>query len=232
MVPNNKTSNYQEKNMTLHFQREVDKLKKMILHEAAFVEESLKKALRALKDRDAGLANEVYESDAKIDQMEIDVEEEALKILALHQPVAIDLRFIIAVIKLNSDLERIGDLTANIARQIPTVIKFSTIDLSGRIFKMADLAEQMVRDVLTALIDMNVDLAQDVCAADEDVDALHKEMFGYVNDKIIQDDKNSAFYLCQLGISRYLERIADHATNIAEDVMYMVSGKISRHSGL
>ncbi len=218
--------------MTLHFQREVDKLKKMILSEATFVEESLKKALRALKDGDASLAKAVYEADAKIDQMEIDVEEEALKILALHQPVAIDLRFIIAVIKLNSDLERIGDLTANIAHRIPSFVSFPTINLSGRIFKMADLAEKMVRDVLNALIDMNVELAQDVCAVDEEVDALHKEMFGYVQNKIQTDMENIEFYLYQLGISRYLERIADHATNIAEDVMYMVSGKISRHSGL
>ncbi len=218
--------------MTLHFQREVDKLKKMILNEAAFVEDSLKKALRALKESDADLADEVYKDDAKIDQMEIDVEEEALKILALHQPVAIDLRFIIAVIKLNSDLERIGDLTANIAHRIPSVVKFRTVNLSGRIFKMADLAEKMVRDVLTSLIDMNVELAQEVCAADEEVDALHKEMFGYVRDKIAQDSGHIEFYLFQLGLSRHLERIADHATNIAEDVMYMVSGKISRHSGM
>ncbi len=218
--------------MTLHFQREVDKLKKMILSEATFVEESLKKALRALKDGDANLAIAVYEADAKIDQMEIDVEEEALKILALHQPVAIDLRFIIAVIKLNSDLERIGDLTANIAHRIPSFVSFPTINLSGRIFKMADLAERMVRDVLNALIDMNVELAQDVCAVDEEVDALHKEMFGYVQNKIQTDMENIEFYLYQLGISRHLERIADHATNIAEDVMYMVSGKISRHGGL
>ena len=217
--------------MTLHFQREVDKLKKLILHEAAFVEESLKKALRALKDSDTKLAKEVYESDAEIDQMEIDVEEEALKILALHQPVAIDLRFIIAVIKLNSDLERIGDLTANIAGSIPSFVSFPAVNLSGRIFKMADLAEKMVRDVLSALIDLDIELAGNVCAADEEVDTLHKEMFGYVQDKIHGDMENMEFYLYQLGISRHLERIADHATNIAEDVMYMVSGKIARHSG-
>lgn len=216
--------------MTLHFQREVEKLKKMILNEAAFVEESFKKALQALKKGDLELAKQVSESDSDIDQMEIDVEEEALKILALHQPVATDLRFIIAVIKLNNDLERIGDLTAGIASRIPVFVENPQVKVASHIYKMADLSEQMMRETLDALVNLDVKLAAKVCATDEDVDELHRQMFSYVRDKIAEDTEHTDVYLQQLGISRYLERIADHATNIAEDVMYLVHGKIQRHS--
>lgn len=215
--------------MTLHFQREVDKLKKKIFEEAAFVEESLKKSLLALKEGDLETAKAIYEADNQIDQMEIEVEEEALKILALHQPVATDLRFIIAVIKLNSDLERIGDLTANIAHGISRYVPYQHIPISDNIYKMADLAEKMVRNTLDALVNMDPALAQVVCSTDEKVDDLHREMFGYARTHILEDNQNIDAYLYQLGFSRYLERIADHATNIAEDVMYMVSGKIARH---
>ncbi len=218
--------------MTLHFQREVEKLKKMILNEAASVEDGLKKAIKALQDRDETLAQEVKDSDDVIDQMEIDVEEEGLKILALHQPVAIDLRFIISVIKINNDLERIGDLTANIAARTKQMGRYPQLTISDDIYRMAEIAMAMVKDSLDALVNMDAALAEKVCAADEQVDDLHKRMFGYVESEITNNVEQIDFYLQQLGVSRYLERIADHATNIAEDVMYMVSGKISRHKGL
>ncbi len=216
--------------MTLHFQREVEKIKKMILNEAAFVEDNLKKALLALKNRDVELGQAIFEADDQLDQMEIDVEEESLKILALYQPVATDLRFIIAVVKLNSDLERIGDLTSNIAGTIAGFAEYPNAIISDKIFEMADLAEQMVREAITALIEMNKDIAAQVCATDEKVDDFHREMMGYVQNKILNDMENIRFYMLQMAVSRYLERIADHATNIAEDVMYLVSGKIQRHS--
>ena len=161
--------------------------------------------------------------------MEIDVEEEGLKILALYQPVATDLRYIIAVIKLNSDLERIGDLTTNIAGTIAGFVESPNVIISDKIFEMADLAEQMVRDAISALIEMDKDIAAQVCDTDEQVDDLHREMMGYVQDKILNDMENIHSYMLQMAVSRYLERIADHATNIAEDVMYLVSGKIQRH---
>jgi len=215
--------------MTLHFQREVEKLKKMILNEAAFVEDSLKKALLALKKRDVKLGRLVYEADNELDQMEIDVEEEALKTLALYQPVASDLRFIIAVIKLNSDLERIGDLSTNITGTISGFAEYPDLVISENIFKMARLSEQMVHDAITALIELDMQTAEQVCAADEQVDTLHRNMIDYVQGKIRSDNDNIHFYMLHMAVSRYLERIADHATNIAEDVMYLVSGKIQRH---
>jgi len=215
--------------MTLHFQREVEKLKKMLLNEAAFVEDCLKKAVKALKDRDEVLATEVKNSDNQIDRMEIELEEEALKILALHQPVAIDLRFLVSVIKINNDLERIGDLTANLASRTKNMTAFSHLTIAADIFRMAEIALQMLKDSLDALVKMDAHLAEKVCAADEQVDDLHKEMFAWVQAHITADVYHIDFYLLHLGVSRYLERIADHATNIAEDVLYMITGEISRH---
>lgn len=215
--------------MTLHFQREIKKLKKMIFKEADFVEKSLKQALQALNDKDIDLAEKIIKADNKLDQMEIDVEEEALKILALHQPVAIDLRFIISVIKLNNDLERIGDLTSNIAERVKLYAENPDIKISENIFLMADITENMVKETLNALVNMDKEKAANVCQQDDQVDELHKKMYLYVKEKIRGEVKNPDVYLQQIGISRYLERIADHATNIAEDVIYMVSGKISRH---
>ncbi|NOX17915.1 MAG: phosphate signaling complex protein PhoU [Chlorobi bacterium] len=215
--------------MTLHFQREVDKLKRMILNEAAMVENGLQKALKALRERDEELALEIKKSDSEIDAMEIEIEEEALKILALHQPVAIDLRFIISVIKINSDLERIGDLTANIAARTIDLVKFPRLPIPENLSRMAEVALVMVKESLDSLVNLDVELALKVCDDDEKVDDLHKETFALVRNKVKVEPENIDFFLMIMGISRYLERIADHSTNIAEDVMYMVEGKISRH---
>ncbi|MCD6117575.1 phosphate signaling complex protein PhoU [bacterium] len=217
--------------MTIHFQREVERLKKLILNEAALVEDSLRKAVKALQERDKILAEQVRTSDDNIDRMEIEVEEEGLKILALYQPVAIDLRFIISVIKINNDLERIGDLTANIAARAVEIAGYPQLPVPENISRMADIALQMVKNSLDALVNMDVRLAEKVCNADEQVDDLHRQTFTYVEDEVKKNLQYIGFFLQLLGISRYIERIADHATNIAEDVMYMVEGKISRHLG-
>lgn len=215
--------------MTIHFQREIDKSKKMILSIAAEVEESLQKALKSLKERDGKLAKKVVEYDKIIDRMEIEVEEECLKILALHQPVAIDLRFIISVLKINNDLERIGDLAANIAERSLYLSGQDPIEIAPSIIEMAPEVQQMLKKSLDALINMDTDLANEVLEADEKVDDLHAGMYEYIQEKIKKspDSINSQLHL--MGVSRYLERIADHATNIAEDVIYMVDGEISRH---
>ncbi len=217
--------------MTLHFQREVEKLKKMLLNEAAMIENGLQKALVALRNRDENLAIEVKNYDDEIDTMEIEIEEEALKILALHQPVAIDLRFIVSVIKINNDLERIGDLTSNIAARTAEIIDFPHLPIPENIEKMADVVLVMVKESLDSLVNLDVHLAQKVCEDDETVDNYHKQTYELVAEKVKAEPDNIKFFLKMLGISRYLERIADHSTNIAEDVMYMVEGKISRHGG-
>jgi phosphate transport system protein len=215
--------------MTLHFQREVDKLKRMILNEASIIESDLRKALKALQNRDETLATEVKNSDFVVDKMEVEIEEEALKILALHQPVAIDLRYIISVIKINNDLERIGDLTANIAARTTELKKFPHLPIPPNIIKMAEVALNMVKESLDSLINMDTKLSAKVCEEDEIVDDLHKETYRLVSEKVKEEPNNITFFLKILGISRYLERIADHSTNIAEDVIYMVEGRISRH---
>ena len=215
--------------MTIHYQREVIKLKKLILSVAADVEESLQCAMKSLIERSETLAKKVIENDEKIDMREIEVEEECLKILALHQPVAIDLRYIIAVLKINNDLERIGDLAANIAERALYLCTQPPVEIPTPITKMVTNVRQMLKKSIDALINTDIELANEVCAEDTVVDNLHASMFDYITEavKISPESFNSELHL--LGVSRYLERVADHTTNIAEDVLYMVKGEIHRH---
>jgi len=215
--------------MTMHLQREIEKLKKMILSLSAVVEESVEKAVRSISERDENLAVQVIESDRQIDKTEVEVEEECLKILALHQPVAIDLRYVIAVIKVNSDLERIGDLAVNIAEQAAYLATQESVEIPFDFGGMSDKARSMLRRSLDALVDMNADQAREVCVADNEVDAINREMYGQVQDGIRKRQDKMASLIRLLEVSRNLERIADHATNIAEDVVYMVDGQIMRH---
>ena len=215
--------------MTMHLQREIEKLKKMILSLSAVVEESVEKAVRSISERDENLAVQVLESDRQIDKTEVAVEEECLKILALHQPVAIDLRYVIAVIKVNSDLERIGDLAVNIAEQAAYLATQESVEIPFDFPGMSDKARSMLRRSLDALVDMDADQAREVCVADDEVDAINREMYGQVQDGIRKQPAKMACLIRLLEVSRNLERIADHATNIAEDVVYMVDGQIMRH---
>ena len=215
--------------MPIHLQREVTKLKKQLLTLSALVEESVRSAVASLAARDAAAAQRVIDRDAEIDQFEVDVEEEGLKILALHQPVAIDLRFIIAVIKINNDLERIGDLAVNIAErtlllasQPPVAIAFDFNGLSAK-------AQTMLKKSLDALVNLDAGLARQVCAMDDEVDAINRNMYEQVRDAIRRHPEHTDAMIAHLTVSRCLERIADHATNIAEDVIYMTRGDIVRH---
>jgi len=213
----------------MHMQREIEKLKKLVLTLGADVEECVHKAVQSLESRDRALAEQVIGGDEEVDRSEVFLEEECLKILALYQPVAIDLRFVIAVLKINNDLERIGDLAVNIAEramylaaQEPVVIPF---DFVG----MADKTQLMLKRSLDALVNMDTREAWEVCAMDDEVDAINRQMYEQVQEGIRQrPDQMPSFIHC-LSTSRHLERIADHATNIAEDVIYMVAGEIVRH---
>ena len=215
--------------MSVHLQKEIEKLKKMTVSLGADVEDNLHKAVQSLETRDMVLGEKIIAADRAIDLREVDLEEECLKILALHQPVAIDLRFVIAVLKINNDLERIGDLAVNIsekavflASQPPTDIPF---DFSG----MAEKAKAMLRNSLGSLVNMDTVLAHAVCAADDEVDAINREMYDLVQDGIREDMDKMERLIHYLGAARHLERVADLATNIAEDVIYMVDGEIIRH---
>ena len=215
--------------MTRILQREIEKLKKMILAESAVVEESVSKAVRAVKTRDAALARGIVDSDVDIDQSEVAIEEECLKVLALHQPVASDLRFIIAVLKINNDLERIGDLAVNIAQRAEVLAEQAPVEIPYDLSAMSRTACEMLHKSLDALVGTDATLAGEVCAMDSVVDALNRDAFARVQDAIRRSPDRLDALVSMLSVSRYLERIADHATNIGEDVIYMLEGEIIRH---
>ena len=217
--------------MPRHFRREVDTLKKKVLHLTAVVEENLAAAVAAVTAHDAELAEHVIAKDQEIDQLEVELEEECLKILALHQPVAIDLRFIIATLKINNDLERIGDLAVNIAERISMLAPVSLREIHFDLPKLLELTMAMVKDSADALVEMDTELARRVCRNDDQVDELERGVRRATEEQIHRKPEMAGHYIGLLGISRDLERIADHATNIAEDVVYMVDGEIVRHRG-
>ncbi len=217
--------------MPRHLQREIERLKKKILELGALVEDSVRKAVKSLAERNADTSLKIIDTDQIIDQMEVDIEEDCLKILALNQPVAIDLRFIIAVLKINNDLERIGDLATNIAERAVFLSGRARINIPYDYPGMSDLAQSMLRKSLDALVTMDSKMAREVIIADDRIDAMHREMYSQIADGIRRDQEQLDSYINLLAVSRQLERIADHATNIAEDVIYMIEGEIVRHRG-
>ncbi len=213
----------------IHLEKAIESLKRMILSLGADVEDSVKQAVQSLVERQADRAKEVIEADFEIDQREVDVEEECLKILALHQPVANDLRLIIAILKINNDLERIADLSVNIAERAVYLSNEAKVDLPFDLQKMAEKVQSMLKRSLDALVNRDEKLARQVCEDDDEVDAMNREMYGCVEQAIKKDSINLNSYIQLLSASRYLERMADHATNIAEDVIYLITGEIIRH---
>ena len=214
-----------------HLDREIDRLKRHVLALSAIVEENVGKAVRAAMERDHELAQTVTRSDRQVDEIEVEVEEECLKILALHQPVALDLRFIIAVLKLNNDLERIGDLAVNIAEKVEHLGNADDPPLPIDLSRITSLTQAMLRDALDALVNRDPNSARRVCAADDDVDDCHHEIAQRVEALLTETVDASAVttLIHLLSVSRCLERIADLATNIAEDIIYMTEGDIVWH---
>jgi phosphate transport system protein len=215
--------------MTVHMKNEIEKLKKKLLALCARVEEQLWQAVKSVKDRDEKLARRVIDQDCQIDQDEVDVEEECLKILALYQPVAIDLRFIVTALKINNDLERIGDLSVNIAERSEFLARQDPVDAPFDFDLMAEKTQAMVQKSIDALVNIDTALAHAVCEMDDEVDAINKEMYDLVKQGILKQPDHIESLIHLLSVSRHLERIADHATNIAEDVIYMAEGRIVRH---
>ena len=216
--------------MTKHFQRELEKIKKKILSLGAMVEERVRMAIQAIEEFDGEIAKKIILSDHEIDEMEVEVEEECLKVMALHQPVAVDLRFLVAVIKINNDLERIGDQAVNIAQRVKTITKKERFDFVFDYSLMAEKAEAMLRMSLDALVNLDDDLAFKVLLLDDEVDAINKEAYNLIKRAISENPDNVSYLINLLLISRHLERLADHATNIAEEVIYMIEGEIVRHA--
>ena len=215
--------------MTKHLQFELQKIKKRILALGAMVEERVRMAIKAVETRDAGLANQVIDRDREIDAAEVEVEEECLKLLALHQPVAVDLRFLIAVIKINNDLERIGDEAVNIAERLVYMATRPSVTVPFDYREMAEKTESMLTGSLDALVNLDADAAYKVCLRDDEVDDINREIHDLVRTSILQNPERVAYLTNLMSVARHLERIADHATNIAEEVIYMIEGEITRH---
>lgn len=216
--------------MHIHLHREIGTLKKKISIMGGKVEDSLQKSIRALTTNDPALAEKVIAADRDVDHCEIEIEEECLKILALHQPVAVDLRFVVAILKINNDLERIADLAVNIAERALDIRKCQPIHIPQEIEEMATKVQEMLKDSIDALINLNEMLAQDILKRDREIDELHKRMYGFVEEGIRKDNDRIGCYINLLSISRQLERIGDQVTNIAEDVVYLETGQIIRHN--
>jgi len=215
--------------MSLHLQREIDRLKKSLLSLCALVEEQLESAMDALQQRAVALAQRVLERDAEVDQREVEVEEECLKALALHQPVACDLRFLVSVLKMNKDLERVGDMAVNIARKAITIAGYSDLDIPFDLAGMWHKARAMLRDSIDALVNRNASLAQQICGRDYEVNRMKKDIRRQAEDLLRSQPDRVPAWLALLAVARNLERIADHAVNIAEDVIYLAEGRIVRH---
>ena len=219
--------------MAKHFQRELDKVKKMILSLGALVEQGVRRTRRAIEDCDVALSKEIIHLDHEIDEMEVEIEEECLKIIALHQPVAADLRFLVAVIKINNDLERIGDQVVNIAQRVIRIAKRTTPPYQFDYSIMAEKAESMLRMSLDSLVNQDLDVAIKVMHLDDEVDKLKNEAYDRIKQAIADGVTADIGYMINLLlISRHIERLADHATNIAEEVIYMIEGEIVRHGRL
>ncbi|HBF43429.1 MAG TPA: phosphate transport system regulatory protein PhoU [Desulfobacteraceae bacterium] len=215
--------------MKWHLQKEIDKLKKQILSLGAMVEERVRIAIQAHEKRDGELARKIMNADCEVDAFEVELEEECLKVLALHQPVAVDLRFISAVIKINNDLERIGDEAVNIAERVINISKWPPVTVPFDFRVMAEKTEAMLKGSLDAIVNLDADLAYKICLLDDEVDEINHSIYDKIKEAISRQPDRVGLLINLLLISRHLERIADHATNIAEDVIYMIEGEISRH---
>jgi phosphate transport system protein len=215
--------------MSKHLERDLTNLQRDLLALAASVEEALHKAIKALQERDTQSAQEVIEGDNQIDQEENLIEEECLKILALHQPVAIDLRRTAAALKINNELERMGDLAEDIAERALRLARPPYFPIPEKLQSMTDLTTSMVRESLDAFVNLDARQARRVCRLDDQIDRYNVEIIEETVTVMRQSPEMVDPGLSLFSATRHLERIADHATNIAEEVVYLVEGEIIRH---
>jgi phosphate transport system protein len=212
-----------------HFQRELEELKENLLRMATLVEESINNAVQSLVKRDSELAQKAFEAEDKINAMDIDINIKCLNLLALRQPMATDLRFITAALKIITDLERMGDQAINIAERAVSLNQEPQLKPYIDIPKMAEIAQSMVKDVLDAFVNRDSKLARSVCERDDLVDGLNDQVFLELLTYMMSDPKTIKRAVQLMILCRCLERIADHATNIAEDVIFMVDALVIKH---
>lgn len=215
--------------MDRHFDEELSDLKKNILKMASFVDEAIARAIKALVERSDELAEAVEDDDEMIDMLEIEIEKQCLELLARRQPIANDLRFVTSVMKINSDLERIGDLAVNIAHKTRILIKYPQLKPLIDIPKMAEIVRTMLKDSIGALVSNNTDLARKILTRDTDVDGLYVQIFREVLTYMMENSNNIKTGIELILIAKHIERMADHVTNIDEDIVYMVDAKTIKH---
>ncbi len=215
--------------MERHIDVEMGRLKDALMRMASLAEKAIGLAIKALVSRDAALARQVVASDDAINALEIEVDELCLRIMALYQPEAGDLRFLAMALKINNDLERMGDQAVNIAERTLELLKEPLLKPLIDIPRMAEVAQRMVKESLDAFVQLNVEQARAVCRRDDEVDRYDDQIFRELLTYMMEDPKAITRSVSLILVSRHLERIADHATNIAEDVVYLVEGRTIKH---
>ena len=216
--------------MQRHFHEELEALKQTLLAMGALVEDQIRRVMHALIDRDDQLARSVIERDREVNAYDVEIDEKCVELLALHQPTAGDLRFITTAMKIVTDLERIGDQAVNIAQRVRELNLEPQLKPYIDLPRMAELAQAMVKESLDAFVARDTALARRVCAEDAPVDALNHQLFRELLTFMMEDPKTIPRAIRLILISRFLERVADHATNIAEMVIFMVDSKMVRHT--
>jgi phosphate transport system protein len=216
--------------MQRHFHEELETLKQTLLAMGGLVEDQIRRVLRALLERDSELAQEVIERDREVNSYDVEVDEKCVELLALHQPAASDLRFITTAMKIVTDLERIGDQAVNIGQRVLELNREPQLKPYIDLPRMAERAQRMVKESLDAFVARDTELARRVCGEDDVVDALKEQIFRELLTFMMEDPKTIPRAIRLILISRFLERVADHATNIAEMVIYMVESKMVRHT--
>lgn len=216
--------------MERHLDEELKELHREVLNMGVLAEEAIFKSIEALKNRDRAMAEEIIQSDSRIDQLELDIDERCIDLIARYQPMAGDLRFITTGMKLNAELERIADLSVDIAQRVIVLADKPLLKPLVDIPKLSAVAQQMVREAIASFVNRDAALAGKVVLSDKEADRLRNLVAEeLVNDYMAKDPSSSPRAVQLLLIARHLERICDHATNIAEDVVYMVEGRVVRH---
>ncbi|HEX4914698.1 MAG TPA: phosphate signaling complex protein PhoU [Vicinamibacterales bacterium] len=214
-----------------HFQEELDALKERLLAMGGLAEERVREAVHGVKDRDMTAIDAILSGDEPINDLHMEIDDRCFKLLALHQPMAADLRVIVAAVKINTDLERVGDLAVNIAEAGKRYLQHAPVKPLIDIPRMGDLAQKMLRDSLDAFVRRDMTLAEQVLAADDTLDGLKTQIFRELLTYMLQKPETIEPALDLILISRHLERIGDHATNVAEDVIFILSARDVRHHG-
>lgn len=215
--------------MSKHLNRDLEALEQDLLAQSSIVEGMIVRANQAISELHTGQFEKLLADEDLVNRGEVRIEEECLKILALHQPVAVDLRRVATVMKINADLERIADLAVNLGERAQSLVEYPQFQSPGNLEEMVEVATSMVRDSLDAFVRLDIDLAHEIRLRDDLVDNLNRQVIDVLHEKVRASAGDIEAALHYFSASRHIERIADHATNIAEDVIYLVDGEIARH---